>query len=213
MNYSIFSNSILVFQDNSWLNNLNKFSENYIIKSRNENKERIINNKEFGFSNHSSPLINDENFLDFIKFVSKKSFNFLEEQGYDLSNYSSNVSDLWVQEFAKNGGGNHNTHVHSNSHVSGFYFLKCSNKTSYPIFHDPRPGKLITQLPEKNKSLITEASESVPLFPSPGTFVFFNSYLGHEFPIDLGVEPFRFIHFNIQALPKQIFNNNFKKIT
>ena len=213
MNYSIFSNSILVFQDNSWLNNLNKFSENYIIKSRNENKERIINNKEFGFSNHSSPLINDENFLDFIKFVSKKSFNFLEEQGYDLSNYSSNVSDLWVQEFAKNGGGNHNTHVHSNSHVSGFYFLKCSNKTSYPIFHDPRPGKLMIQLPEKNKSLITEASESVPLFPSPGTFVFFNSYLGHEFPVDLGVEPFRFIHFNIQALPKQIFNNNFKKIT
>jgi uncharacterized protein (TIGR02466 family) len=213
VNYSIFSNSILVFQDNSWLNNLNKFSENYIIKSRNENKERIINNKEFGFSNHSSPLINDENFLDFIKFVSKKSFNFLEEQGYDLSNYSLNVLDLWVQEFAKNGGGNHNTHVHSNSHVSGFYFLKCSNKTSYPIFHDPRPGKLMIQLPEKNKSLITEASESVPLFPSPGTFVFFNSYLGHEFPVDLGVEPFRFIHFNIQTLPKQIFNNNFKKIT
>ena len=213
MNYNIFSNSILVFQDNSWLDSLNKFSENYIIKSRDENKKRVINNKEFGFSNHSSPLINDENFLDFIKFVSKKSFNFLEEQGYDLSNYSSNVSDLWVQEFAKNGGGNHNTHVHSNSHVSGFYFLKCSNKTSYPIFHDPRPGKLTTQLPEKNKSLITEASESVPLFPSPGTFVFFNSYLGHEFPVDLGVEPFRFIHFNIQTLPKQIFNNNFKKIT
>lgn len=213
MNYNIFSNNILVFQDNSWLDSLNKFSENYIIKSRNENKERIINNKEFGFSNHSSPLINDENFLDFIKFVSKKSFNFLEEQGYDLSNYSLNVLDLWVQEFAKNGGGNHNTHVHSNSHVSGFYFLKCSNKTSYPIFHDPRPCKLMIQLPEKNKSLITEASESVPLFPSPGTFVFFNSYLGHEFPVDLGVEPFRFIHFNIQALPKQIFNNNFKKIT
>jgi len=213
VNYNIFSNSILVFQDNSWLDSLNKFSENYIIKSRDENKKRVINNKEFGFSNHSSPLINDENFLDFIKFVSKKSFNFLEEQGYDLSNYSLNVLDLWVQEFAKNGGGNHNTHVHSNSHVSGFYFLKCSNKTSYPIFHDPRPGKLMIQLPEKNKSLITEASESVPLFPSPGTFVFFNSYLGHEFPVDLGVESFRFIHFNIQALPKQIFNNNFKKIT
>jgi len=213
VNYNIFSNSILVFQDNSWLDSLNKFSENYIIKSRDENKKRVINNKEFGFSNHSSPLINDENFLDFIKFVSKKSFNFLEEQGYDLSNYSLNVLDLWVQEFAKNGGGNHNTHVHSNSHVSGFYFLKCSNKTSYPIFHDPRPGKLMIQLPEKNKSLITEASESVPLFPSPGTFVFFNSYLGHEFPVDLGVDSFRFIHFNIQALPKQIFNNNFKKIT
>jgi uncharacterized protein (TIGR02466 family) len=212
MKHTIFLDSILVFQDNSWLNSLNKFSENYIIKSKDENKKRIINNKEFGFSNHSIPLINDENFLDFIKFICKKSFNFLEEQGYDLSNYYLNVSDLWVQEFAKNGGGNHNTHVHSNSHISGFYFLKCSDKTSYPIFHDPRPGKLTIQLPEKNKTLITEASELVPLFPSPGTFVFFNSYVGHEFPVDSGIEPFRFIHFNIQALPKQLINGNYKKI-
>jgi hypothetical protein len=64
VNYNIFSNSILVFQDNSWLDSLNKFSENYIIKSRDENKKRVINNKEFGFSNHSSPLINDENLRD-----------------------------------------------------------------------------------------------------------------------------------------------------
>jgi uncharacterized protein (TIGR02466 family) len=212
MKYTIFLDSILVFQDNSWLDSLNKFSENYIIKSRNENKKYVDNNKEFGFSNHSIPLINDENFLGFIKFICKKSFSFLEEQEYDLSNYSLNVSDLWVQEFAKNGGGNHNTHVHSNSHVSGFYFLKCSNKTSYPIFHDPRPGKLMIQLPQKNKTLITEASESVPLFPTPGTFVFFNSYVGHEFPVDSGIEPFRFIHFNIQAFPKQLINGNYKKI-
>lgn len=212
MTYTIFLDSVLIFQDNSWLDNLNKFSENYIIKLRNENKKRIDNNKEFGFSNHSSSLANDENFLEFTKFICKKSFNFLDEQGYDLSNYFLSVSDLWVQEFAKNGGGSHNTHVHSNSHVSGFYFLKCSNKTSYPIFHDPRPGKLMIQLPQKNKSLVTEACESVPLFPTPGTFVFFNSYIGHEFPVDIGVEPFRFIHFNIQTLPNQLINNNYKKI-
>jgi hypothetical protein len=38
--------------------------------------------------------------------------------------------------------------------------------------------------------------------PKPGTFIFFNSYLGHEFVVDHGIEPFRFTHFNIQALPK-----------
>jgi hypothetical protein len=76
MKHTIFLDSILVFQDNSWLNSLNKFSENYIIKSKDENKKRIINNKEFGFSNHSSSLANDENFLEFTKFICKKSFNF-----------------------------------------------------------------------------------------------------------------------------------------
>jgi len=212
MKHTIFFDSILIFQDNSWLHNLNKFTEDYIIKSRSENKKQAINNREFGFSNHSLFLSNDENFLEFTKFICKKSFNYLDEQGYDLSNYSLVVTELWVQEFAKDGGGNHNTHVHSNSHVSGFYFLKCSDKTSYPIFHDPRPGKLITQLPQKNKFLTTEASESVPLFPTPGTIVFFNSYLGHEFPVDHGIEPFRFIHFNIQAIPKQLINNEIKRI-
>ena len=46
---------------------------------------------------------------------------------------------MWVQEFAKKGGGHHSAHIHWNQHVSGFYFLKCSDKTSYPIFHEPKP--------------------------------------------------------------------------
>ena len=110
------------------------------------------------------------------------------------------------------GGGHHNSHIHNNSHISGFYFLKCSDKTSFPLFHDPRPGKMMIQLPEKNESLITDASEKIHLKPKPGDFVFFNSYLGHEFEIDHGIEPFRFIHFNIQAVPKQLINNDIKRI-
>jgi hypothetical protein len=42
--------------------------------------------------------------------------------------------------------------------------------------------------------------------------IFFNSYLGHEFVVDHGIEPFRFIHFNIQAVPKQLINNDIKRI-
>jgi hypothetical protein len=56
-------------------------------------------------------------------------------------------------------------------------------------------------------------TEKISLKPKPGTFIFFNSYLGHEFPVDHGIEPFRFIHFNIQAVPKQLINNNIKRIS
>ena len=122
------------------------------------------------------------------------------------------AKDLWVQEFSKEGGGNHNSHIHSNSHISGFYFLKCSEKTSFPIFHDSRNGKLMIQLPQKNESVITPSSEKVNFQVKPGTFIFFNSYLGHEFPVDYGIDPFRFIHFNIQAVPKQLINNEIKRI-
>jgi uncharacterized protein (TIGR02466 family) len=213
MKCEIFFSNFYVEEDISWLDSLNKFSDKYIEQAINNNKKLFIKNKDFGLTHHSSPLMNDINFLKFIEFISKRSYLILDEQGYDLKDYSLALTELWVQEFSKEGGGNHNTHVHSNSHISGFYFLKCSDKTSYPVFHDPRPGKLMNQLPEKNKNKITEASEKIDFYPKPGTFIFFNSYLGHEFVVDNGIEPFRFIHFNIQAVPKQLINNDIKRIS
>ena len=35
----------------------------------------------------------------------------------------------------KKGGGHHSAHIHWNQHVSGFYFLKCSDKTFIYISH------------------------------------------------------------------------------
>ena len=88
--------------------------------------------------------------------------------------------------------------------MSGFYFLKCSKKTSYPVFHDPRPAAMISKLPMKNQSEINYNSSSVHIKPKPGTLVFFPAYVPHQFVVDDGVEPFRFIHFNLQAVRKII---------
>ena len=35
----------------------------------------------------------------------------------------------------------------------------------------------------------------------------FPGYLEHEFTVDYGIEPFRFIHWNIQAVPKGMAKN------
>ena len=47
--------------------------------------------------------------------------------------------------------------------MSGFYFLKCSNKTSKPFFHDPRPGKLMTDLTNKANTKWDEGENWVDL--------------------------------------------------
>ena len=213
MKYSFFSNNVYVEEDVSYLESLNKFSDPYINEAKENNKKLFINNKDFGLVHHSSALMNDINFLKFIESIAKKSYLILDEQGYDLKDYSLALRELWVQEFSKEGGGHHSIHTHWNGHISGFYFLRCSDKTSFPIFHDPRPGKIMIQLPEKDINKITDASEKIILRPKPGTFVFFNSYLGHEFEVDHGIEPFRFIHFNMQAIPKQLINNDIKRIS
>jgi len=128
--------------------------------------------------------------------------------GYDLNNYDIRWTELWVQEFAEKGGGYHEGHIHYDNHISGFYFLKCSDKTSYPIFHDPRLAKVMTQLPIKNYSEVTFGSQFINYKPQPGSLILFPSFLEHQFTVDYGVEPFRFIHFNLQAVRKMVLNNS-----
>jgi uncharacterized protein (TIGR02466 family) len=209
----IFSTPIYFDEKKDWVDKLNKSSDTYIEKTRDINKLNFVNNKDFGIVHHSCSLINDDNFKEFLFYINSNAFNILDNQGFNLTNYSLVTTELWVQEFASLGGGNHSPHTHWNGHISGFYFLKCSDKTSYPIFHDPRSGRIMNLLPEKNNSEMSLASSIVNIKPKPGTFIFFNSYLQHEFVVDHGIEPFRFIHFNIQAVLKQLVNNNIKRIS
>ena len=67
---------------------------------------------------------------------------------------------------------------------------------------------MMSLLPEKDNTLITNASEKINVKIKPGLFVFFNSYMTHEYVLDQGIDPFRFIHFNIRAFPKEILNFN-----
>ena len=77
-------------------------------------------------------------------------------------------SERFTEEFAKKGGGHHTLHTHWNGHMSGFYFLKASEKTSMPLFEDPRPGNVMNLLPEKDRSKITYASSQVHYKAQPG---------------------------------------------
>ena len=187
-----------------FVKSLNKASDKYIKDSKKRQKEYIKNNGDFGISFHSTPLTLDNNFLDFRNYIGQKSWDFLDWQGFDMSQYTTMFSEMWVQEFAKKGGGHHSAHIHWNQHVSGFYFLKASDKTSYPIFHEPRTGARATKLKMKPSNEITPGTELVHFRPVPGTLIIFPGYLEHEFAVDHGIEPFRFIHWNIQAVPKQM---------
>jgi uncharacterized protein (TIGR02466 family) len=202
---NFFTSTIYIKEKKEWLNHINDSCDKYI------DQDYIKNN--FGVSSHSINLSNDVNFKEFILFICKTGIDILKEQGYSTDIYSLIISEIWVQEFSKKGGGNHNSHMHSNNHISGFYFLKCSEKTSFPVFHDPRYVKKALQLIEKNTKDSTSASEKISIKVNPGDFVFFNSYMEHEFVVDKGEEPFRFIHFNLQAVPNQLVHNDIKRIS
>ncbi len=164
------------------------------------NKKFKIDIKDHGMSYHSgAEMYKDERFHDFELLIRNTARNILENQGFDLSNYSIDYTEMWIQKFAYEGGGHQDTHVHWDNHVSGFYFVECSERTSKPVFHDPRAGRMMLNLPIKDHSKLCPAMERQIIPVKPGTLLLFNSWLPHQFSVDNGIDPFRFIHFNLQA--------------
>jgi len=187
-----------------FVKSLNKASNQYIKDAKKREKDYIKEYGDFGRSYHSTALTHDNDFIDFRNYIGQKSWEFLDWQGFDMQQYTTMFSEMWVQEFAKKGGGHHSAHIHWNQHVSGFYFLKCSDKTSFPIFHEPRTGARSTKLKMKPTKAVFHGTELVHFKPKPGTLIIFPGYLEHEYAVDHGIEPFRFIHWNIQAVPKEM---------
>tara|TARA_R100000781_G_scaffold90301_2_gene55788 strand:+ start:742 stop:1470 length:729 start_codon:yes stop_codon:yes gene_type:complete len=209
-----FSTPIWHAYEPSFVSSLNKASDPYIEAAKKrmapeiKRRNKTYGNKEdTGVVYHSTTLSQDSKFEKLNLYVIQTSARLLADMGYDLKNYAVFCTEMWVQEFPKHGGGLHTPHTHWNGHVSGFYFLKSDEeKTTRPVFHDPRPGKEMIGLPELDTSIITPSSHEINYSCKPGTVFFFPSYLTHEFPLDLGYEPFRFIHWNCQAVDKKILD-------
>jgi uncharacterized protein (TIGR02466 family) len=208
----IFQSAIYRTEAPQYLDLLNLVCDPFIVEAKKKTAPQITSREakagkdigDIGLSYHTENLMKQAELYQFRRFIKSTSENILDAQGYDLKDYDLKFTEMWCQEFANQGGGHHDTHIHWNNHISGFYFLKCSDRTSAPLFHDPRAGKMMTQLPEKDRNIVTLATEKVLLRPKPGTVMFFNSYLPHQFAVDNGVDPFRFIHFNLQAIPKNV---------
>ena len=209
----IFPSPIWYGDEPGFVNELNNASDKYIEAAKKNLKETIDKrNKKFGNKGdmghvfHSTSLIGDPKFKKLQDYVGATAHNLLIEMGFDMTNYQLFITEMWVQEFAKKGGGHHTLHTHWNGHISGFYFLKADESTSMPLFEDPRPGNVMNLLPEKDKTKVTYASSQISYKVKPGRMIFFPSYLPHQYVVDMGYKPFRFIHWNCQAIPKGVLN-------
>jgi uncharacterized protein (TIGR02466 family) len=209
----LFKCPIWFAKEPGFVNSLNKASDSYIEEAKKNLKPDIDKrNKKFGNKGdmghvfHSTSLIEDPDFKELQDYIGATSHNLLIEMGYDMTNYEIFITEMWVQEFAEKGGGQHTLHTHWNGHISGFYFLKASERTSLPVFEDPRSGNLMNSLPEKNKENVTYASTAINYKVEPGSMLFFPSYMPHQYIVDMGYDPFRFIHWNCQAIPKGVLN-------
>ena len=208
-----FASPVYIEEKPEWVEKLDRLSNPYIKQARDDQEENNKKRLTLGYKNdigmtyHSLPLEPDENFRFFHDYVAQKSRWCLDDMGYDMENYALVYTESWVQEFSFNGAGHHWFHTHANNHISGFYFLKASEKTSRPFFQDPRTAHVPLKLKEKEPTKISNANDIVNFNVKPGTLMLFPAYMSHAYMVDHGIEPFRFIHINIRAVEKNILSS------
>lgn len=148
--------------------------------------------------------------LSFVNYIERQSAAILDEQGFDLNNFQTNVVSLFSQKHFK--FSSHNEHVHPHTFMSGVYILEFAGKDldSRIIFHDPRPAKRQMSFNEKDPQQLTAASVecNFPLYP--GLFFISNSWLPHSFSRHGSSTPLQFLHFSVSLVPRQ--DNSFKTV-
>ena len=94
------------------------------------------------------------------------------------------------------------------------HFSLLADKGQEPIRVDKF---LMNRIENATRNKIQKAAKSGYIFSNenpvkqnykvkPGRLIFFPSYLPHQYIVDMGYEPFRFIHWNCQAIPKGVLN-------
>jgi uncharacterized protein (TIGR02466 family) len=147
----------------------------------------------------SANIFADARLLDFGSFIAQATWDVLNHQGYAMDGFTTHVTEMWMQEHGKNSS--MEQHIHKNVHMVGFYFIDTPENCPRAIFHDPRPGKVMSDLPERDMVLATAASGMINFECKAGDLILANAWLPHSFSRNRSEHPFRFLHFSMYAQP------------
>lgn len=139
-------------------------------------------------------LAHDPDLQFLADFFKSSCVDILRRQGYDVDKYDFDVGGMWGQDIQCRGG--HHSHIHKHSVMTGFFFMDTPENGAYPIFDDPRAGKLMVDLDIIQDGNVYVATDMVHFNNvAPGTFLFAPSWLPHRINTNVSENPTKFIHF------------------
>ena len=186
-----FACPIYVIERPDFLEAVNEVSEQSLAQSREKNGLDEIYPVVM-----SGDLSSDERTQKFVEFVGATGWNILSEQGYAMQDNGVTILEMWTQEHHKHSAMEQHVHGYG-AQIVGFYFLEVPENCSRLIFHDPRAGKILTDLPQQDVNNATIASQMINFEPKPGLLVFSNAWLAHSFTRHASDKPIKFVHFNL----------------
>lgn len=187
--FHYFPSAIYRDEKPEWVNHTLKNVEKYYEQQKKIDKEQ----------NNDWPIVqtghigNDPELFFLSDYFVKTSTEILRQQGYFVDSYELYTSGMWGQEIKYLGG--HEPHVHANAQMCGLFFIEAPEGGSYPIFSDPRSSKLMIDLPMSNGDVYIGTPRIYFNNMIPGTFIFFNAWLPHQFAFNQSQNSTKFIHF------------------
>jgi uncharacterized protein (TIGR02466 family) len=137
-----------------------------------------------GYTSYGSQThLGDENpaFQKLIKLIDKHALTFAKALHWDIGSGRPICDSIWVNVLPE--GGSHSGHIHTNSVISGTFYVKVPEGAGPIVFEDPRYPQMMAAPPRK-KSAGQELKTHVSFAPEAGTLMLWESWLRHEVPLN-----------------------------
>jgi uncharacterized protein (TIGR02466 family) len=143
--------------------------------------------EQHGYAGYTSfatvPNLADEHalFKRLVKQIDKHAADFAMALHWDIRGGKPICDSLWVNVLPE--GGSHTSHIHTNSVISGTYYVCVPQGAGPIVYEDPRHA-LMMAAPPRLASAPREQRAHVSELPRPGSLLLWESWLRHEVPMN-----------------------------
>jgi uncharacterized protein (TIGR02466 family) len=120
-------------------------------------------------------------FKRLVKLLDRHAAAFAKALQWDIGKAKPVCDSLWVNVLPE--GGSHTGHIHTNSVISGTYYVKVPDGAGPIVYEDPRLGQMMAA-PPRRKSAPQEMKSQVTILPEAGSLLLWESWLRHEVPLN-----------------------------
>ncbi len=120
-------------------------------------------------------------FKQLVKELDKHAAAFAKELHWDIRGGKPICDSIWVNVMPE--GGSHTSHIHTNSVISGTYYVSVPQGAGPIVYEDPRHA-LMMAAPQRLASAPREMQSHISETPEAGTVLLWESWLRHEVPLN-----------------------------
>jgi uncharacterized protein (TIGR02466 family) len=120
-------------------------------------------------------------FKTLVKELDKHAASFAKVLHWDIRGGKPICDSIWVNVMPE--GGSHTSHIHTNSVISGTYYVSVPQGAGPIVYEDPRHAMMMAA-PQRLATAPREMKSHISETPAAGTVLMWESWLRHEVPLN-----------------------------